>query len=149
MPVTREQVLAHLYPDEPDYEGAAQLGPETLPHLMQLVQEGDPDLASKATSLAGVIEAEDSAEVIDTAARSSDPVIRVAAAEALGNIREIPDTLMQGMLNDEDVGVRKLALRALERQQPAGYKQKAQQMAANDSNSVLRGTAARVADQLP
>src|SRR5215208_2613382 len=44
MTVTREQVLAQLYPDEPDYEGAAQLGPEALPHLMQLIEEGDPDL---------------------------------------------------------------------------------------------------------
>jgi hypothetical protein len=34
MTVTREQVLAQLYPDEPDYEGAARLGPEALPHLM-------------------------------------------------------------------------------------------------------------------
>jgi HEAT repeat protein len=149
MTVTREQVLAQLYPDEPDYEGAAQLGPEALPHLMQLIEEGDPDLASKATSLAGVIDAAESIEAVDKAARSPDPVIRVAAAAALGNLSEMPDPLAQGMLNDEDVGVRKLALRSLERQQPAGFKQKAQQMAANDPNPVLREYAARVAEELP
>ena len=148
MTVTREQVLARLYPDEPDYEGAAHLGPEALPYLMQLVEEGDPALASKATSLASVIEAAGSAEVVDKAARSPDPVIRVAAAAALGNLSEMPGPLAQRMLNDEDVGVRKLALRSLERQQPSGYKQKAQQMAANDPNPVLRETASRVADQL-
>src|SRR5215217_4071796 len=138
MTVTREQVLAQLYPDEPDYEGAAQLGPEALPHLRQLVEEGDPDLASKATSLAGVIDAAGSAEVLDTAARSSDPVIRVAAAGALANLSEMPSPLAQTMLNDEDVGVRKLALRSLERKQPAGFKQIAQQMAADDPNPILR-----------
>ena len=148
MTVTREQVLAQLYPDEPDYEGAAQLGPEALPHLMQLIEEGDPDLASKATSLASVIDAAESIEAVDKAARSPDPVIRVAAAAALGNLSEMPDPLAQGMLNDEDVGVRKLALRSLERQQPAGFKQKAQQMAANDPNPVLREHAARVAEEL-
>jgi HEAT repeat protein len=149
MAVTREQVLAQLYPDEPRYEQAAQLGPEALPHLMQIVQEGDPGLASKATSLAGRINAAGSAEVLGAAARSSDPVIRVAAAAALGNLDETPDPLAQSMLDDEDVGVRKLALRSLERQQPAGFKQKAQQMAANDPNPVLREHAARVAHQLP
>ena len=117
MTVTREQVLAQLYLDEPDYEGAAQLGPEALPHLMQLIEEGDPDLASKATSLASVIDAAESIEAVDKAARSPDPVIRVAAA-ALGNLSEMPDPLAQGMLNDEDVGMRKLALRSLERQRP-------------------------------
>ena len=149
MTVTREQVLAQLYPDEPDYEGAAQLGPEALPHLMQLLQEGDPDLASKATSLASVIDAAESIEAVDKAARSPDPVIRVATAAALGNLSEMPGPLAQSMLNDEDVGVRKLALRSLESQQPAGFKQKAQQMAANDPNPTLREHAARVADQLP
>ena len=149
MAVTREQVLAQLYPDEPRYEQAAQLGPQALPHLMQIVQEGDPGLASNATSLAGVINAAGSAEVVGAAARSSDPVIRVVAAAALGNLSEMPDPLAQGMLNDEDVGVRKLALRSLERQQPAGFKQKAQQMAANDPNPVLREYAARVAEELP
>jgi hypothetical protein len=149
MTVTREQVLAQLYPDEPDYEGAAQLGPEALPHLMQLIEEGDPDLASKATSLAGVIDAAESIEAVDKAARSPDPVIRVAAAAALGNLSEMPDPLAESMLNDEDVGVRKLALRSLERQQPAGFKQKAQQMAANDPNPILREHAVRIADQLP
>jgi HEAT repeat protein len=149
MTVTREQVLAQLYPDEPDYEGAAQLGPEALPHLMQLVEEGDPALASKATSLASVIDAAGSAEVVDKAARSPDPVIRVAAAAALGNLSDMPGPLAQSMLNDEDVGVRKLALRSLERQQPAGFKQRAQQVAANDPNPVLREHAARVAEKLP
>jgi HEAT repeat protein len=149
MTVTREQVLAQLYPDEPDYEGAAQLGPEALPHLMRLIEEGDPDLASKATSLASVIDAAESIEAVDKAARSPDPVIRVAAAAALGNLSEMPDPLAQGMLNDEDVGVRKLALRSLERQQPAGFKQKAQQIAANDPNPVLREHAARIAEELP
>jgi HEAT repeat protein len=149
MTVTREQVLAQLYPDEPDYGGAAQLGPEALPHLRQLVEEGDPDIASKATSLASVIDAAESAEVVDTAARSPDPVIRVAAAGALGNLSEMPGPLAQSMLNDEDVGVRKLALRSLEKQQPAGFKQNVQEMAADDPNPMLRELAVRVADQLP
>jgi hypothetical protein len=36
MPVTMEQVRAFLDPEEPDYQQAAQLGPEALPHLEEL-----------------------------------------------------------------------------------------------------------------
>ena len=46
MPVSMEQVRAHLDRDEPDYPAAAQLGPEALPHLRQLAQGDDPMLAS-------------------------------------------------------------------------------------------------------
>src|SRR5215210_4823467 len=101
MAVTREQVLAQLYPEEPRYEQAAQLGPEALPYLMQIVQEGDPGLASKGTSLAGIINAAGSAEVLGAAAGSSDPIIRVAAAAALGNLDEMPLPLAHSMLDDE------------------------------------------------
>jgi HEAT repeat protein len=149
MTVTREQVLAQLYPDEPDYEGAAQLGPEALPHLMQLVEEGDPNLASKATSLASVIDAAESAEVVVTAARSVDPVIRVAAAAALGNLEEMPTPLVESMLNDEDVGVRKLTLRSLETQKPMGFKPKVQEVAESDPNMTLRQLASQIVDKLP
>ena len=55
MPVTMKQVRAALDPEEPDYEKAAKLGPEALPHLEKLISRKDPNLASKAASLAGMI----------------------------------------------------------------------------------------------
>jgi hypothetical protein len=150
MAVTREQVLALLYPVEPRYEQAAhQLGPEALPHLRQIVEEGDPELASKAAFLAGVVNAAGSAEVLAAAAGSSDPVIRVVAAGALGHLDEVPSSLAHSMLDDEDVGVRIWALRSLESQQPAGFKQKVQQMAADDPSVALQEIASRVVDELP
>jgi HEAT repeat protein len=149
MPVTIEQVLAQLRQDEPDYEQAANLGPEALPHLARLVEEGDPELAPKATYLAGFINAEQSSEVVKMAARSSHPVVRVAAAAALSNLEEMPTSLVERMLDDEDVGVRKLALKSLEKKRPVGMKRKAREVAENDPNVVLRGFASRVADRLP
>jgi HEAT repeat protein len=149
VPVTMEQVLAQLYPDEPDYEQAAQLGPEALPHLVQLVEKGDPALASKATYLASVINAEQTAEIVEKAARNPDPVVRVAAAASLGNLEEMPTPLVESMLNDGDVGVRKLALRSLETQKPTGFKPMVQEIAEGDPNMSLRQIASRVANELP
>ena len=149
MSVTIEQVLAQLRQDEPDYEQATNLGPEALPHLARLVEEGDPELAPKATYLAGFINAEQSSEVVKRASRSSLPVVRVAAAAALSDLEETPTPLLESLLDDEDVGVRKLALRSLERKRPVGFKRKAREVAENDPNEVLRRFASRLADQLP
>lgn len=148
MTVTREQVLAYLYPDEPHYAEAVRLGAEALPHLRQLVEEGDPELASKATALASIINTEQSIEIVDLAARSPDPVMRVAAAISLSNLSGVPAPLAESLLKDEDVGVRKLTLEALENQKPFGFKSKVQEVARNDPNEVLREIANRVANQL-
>jgi len=149
MTVIREQVLAYLYQDEPHYAEAAQLGAEVLPHLRQLVDEGDPELASKATALASIINTDRSVEIVDVARRSPDPVVRVAAAVSLSNLSGVPAPLAESMLKDEDVGVRKLTLEALENQKPFGLKSKVQEVAKNDPNEVLREIAGRVAKQLP
>jgi|SRR5215217_2537352 len=143
-----EQVLAQLYPDEPDYERSAQLGPEALPHLMQLVEEGDPELASKATYLASLINVQGSAEVVEKAARSTDPLLRVAAAASLSNLEEMPTPLVESMLNDRDVGVRKLTLRSLETQKTIGLKPKVEEIAEGDPNISLRQLASRIANEL-
>src|SRR5215216_3962598 len=149
MTVIREQVLAYLYQDEPHYAEAAQLGAEALPHLRQLVEEGDPELASKATALASIIDTEQSVEIVDVASRSRDPVVRVAAAVSLSNLSGVPAPLADSMLKDEDVGVRQLTLVALENQKPFGFKAKVQEIAENDANVALRELASRVAEQLP
>lgn len=149
MTVTMEQVLARLNPDEPNYTQAAQLGSDALPHLKRLVEEGDPGLASKATYLASVINAEGSAAIVELAARSPQQVVRVAAAGSLGNLKDIPSSLATSLLNDEDVGVRKWTLKVLEIHRPAGIKTKVQEIADSDSDTALRQLASQIINQLP
>ena len=75
-------------------------------------------LASKATYAASLIEG--GADVVEAAARSEDPVVRVAAAAAVRNLPsgQGPRMLRQ-LATDEDAGIRKVA-RASERGLPAG-----------------------------
>ena len=80
MPVTMEQVRAALDPEEPDYEKAAKLGADALPHLAKLIARKDPNLASKAASLAGMIKDERAVRVVEKAAKHEDVRVRVAAA---------------------------------------------------------------------
>jgi hypothetical protein len=109
MAVTMKQVRAVLDPEEPDYASGAALGPEALPHLDALVNAGDQMLASKAAYLASLIADPRSADVVQKAARSANPAVRVAAAAAAPNLKAGGEEVLRGLAGDPDGGVRKVA----------------------------------------
>ena len=110
MAVTMKDVRAVLDPDEPDYQEAAKLGAEALPHLEVLVSSDDSMLASKATYLASLIKDAKSAEIVGRAARSDDPAVRVAAAAAAANLAaSSASAVLLQLVTDRDPGVRKVA----------------------------------------
>lgn len=114
MVVTKEQVLAVLYPDEPNYNEAAKLGPEALPHLDNLVKGDDPHLAAKATSLASHIQYKESMDVLRSAAQSKQAVVRLAAAVGSRNLKVTGiDSILESMVNDRDDSIRKYAMKSL------------------------------------
>ena len=115
MAVTMKDVRAALDPEEPDYEKAAKLGREALPHLKVLVSTDDnPLLASKATFLASLIKDTKSAEIVERAARSNDPTVRVAAATAASNLPVAgASAVLHELITDPDAGVRKVARKAV------------------------------------
>lgn len=115
MAVTMKDVRAALDPEEPDYEEAAKLGRGALPHLEVLVSTDDNTmLASKATFLASLIKDAKSAEIVERAARSNDPVVRVAAATAASNLTAAAaSAVLHELITDPDAGVRKVARKAV------------------------------------
>jgi HEAT repeat protein len=112
--VTKEQVLAVLYPDETNYNEAAKLGPEALPHLAKLVKGDDPHLAAKAASLASHIQDKGSVDVLRSAAQSKHAVVRVAAAVGSQNlkVRGI-NSVLELLTNDSDESIRRHATKSL------------------------------------
>lgn len=90
MTVTMEQVRQVLEPEEPDYAAAARLGPGSLPHLRELAEGADPMLASKAVYAASLLDGDQGGAVVAGAARSADPVLRVAAAAPRPTCRPTP-----------------------------------------------------------
>jgi hypothetical protein len=110
MAVTMNDIRGALDPEEPDYQEAAKLGPDALPHLEVLVSSGDAMLASKATYLASLIKDAKSADIVRTAAHSTDPVVRVAAASAAANMPASGSSdILVDLVGDPDPGVRKVA----------------------------------------
>jgi hypothetical protein len=113
MATTEAQVRAYLEPEEPDYQAAASaLGAEALPVLERLVRDADPLLASKAAYLASMIPGERAERVLEQAARSDHPTVRVAAAAGIQRRPDVSDDLANALAADPDPGVRKVAAKA-------------------------------------
>lgn len=144
MPVTMDDVRAVLTGEEVDYTSAAGLGPEALPHLEELVRSADPLLASKATYLASLIRDGRSVPIIELAAQRPEPAIRVAAAAGLTNLQEQEASPLMGLLiEDGDVGVRKVALKSAAAFASPAMDERMQRVAARDPEPALRELATR------
>ncbi|MBI4784131.1 MAG: hypothetical protein HY785_22865 [Oscillatoriophycideae cyanobacterium NC_groundwater_1537_Pr4_S-0.65um_50_18] len=114
MSVTIDQVSAQLNLDEPDYGKLALLGAEIVPFLKQLTLGTDAMLASKAVYLASLIQSEQSPSVVAAGISSPEVLVRVAAASAARNLpKALSINLFDSLLDDRDVGVRKVALNSI------------------------------------
>ncbi|WP_026423055.1 hypothetical protein [Actinokineospora inagensis] len=88
MPVTLQHVRQRLSTAAVDYESAAELGDDALPHLAELVGDTDTVLACKALYLVSLIGGPRSNEIIAGATEHTDPIVRIAASAALRNLRQ-------------------------------------------------------------
>ena len=152
MTVTMQDVRSRLDADEVDYSSAARLGPEAMPYLAELSSGTDAMLASKATYLASLIGGEGAAQVVETAANRPESAVRVAAAAGLRNLgAQAAEPLADRLLEDHDVGVRKIAVRSVAGMGPL-MAARIDRVAREDAEPVIRELARQVApptDQPP
>jgi hypothetical protein len=148
MAVNLNQVRKALHVEEPDYATAAKLGAGALPHLKKLVRGDDPMLASKAAYLAGLIDADGSADVVAEAAESDRVVVRVAAANGAAHVSGASPKLYEGLLGDSDPGVRKAGLRSVGLAERGDLKALVRKIAAGDTVEPIRQLAAATAKKL-
>jgi HEAT repeat protein len=139
MPVSMDQVLEILEAEEPDYARGVALGPDVLPQLATLAEGPDPGLAAKAVSLAALVQDQRSTAILETAARSPEPIVRVAAAHAASNLPdEAGAGVLLSLLDDQDVGVRKVALSSVGDAASEELRTKVAQLSESDDVSELR-----------
>ena len=138
MPVTDEQVRAQLEKEEPDYPAAAQLGPDALPVLEKLARGADPLLASKAAYLASMISHAGAAKVLEAAAQSPHPTVRVAAAAGLQKMPAVAEHVVIGLVDDRDEGVRRVALKSVRGKMTPAVRGHVEEKAAREGNPAMR-----------
>ena len=143
MAITMKDVRVWLDPEEPDYAGAKSLGPAALPFLLELVRGGDLGLASKATYLASLIRSDKSVEVIEAAAATNEPILRVAAAAGLQNLTPVHAArVLNTLKSDPDPGVRKVMVKSASRVSSPGIAAVLKQIARSDPEPFVRKTTA-------
>jgi HEAT repeat protein len=146
--MTMEQVRAFLDPDEPNYATAAvELGPDAMPYLQELAGGDDPLLASKAVYLAGLIGGDEAQPILNDAVEHSDPTVRVSAAASVQNLDdERALELGRRLLDDDDLGVRKVAVNAAAQIESADVRGALQKQVRSDQDEVIRSMADRLGD---
>jgi HEAT repeat protein len=146
MAITMQEVRAWLDPDEPNYAAAARsLGPAALPLLLELVRGGDLGLASKATSLASQIQSDKSVEVLEAAAATTEPILRVAAAGALQHLKQAhAERVLSALKADPDPCVRKVMVKSAAQVRSPRAAAVLKQMSASDPEPFVRENAAAV-----
>lgn len=150
MAITMKDVRFWLDAEEPDYAGAKRkLGAAAVPYLLELVQGGDLGLASKATYLASMIKSEQSAAVLEAAAATNEPVLRVAAASGIRNLPKVQaERVLDLLRNDPDAGVRKVVLKSAVRLRSPQVAAKLQQMVETDPEPFVRELAASTVKEM-
>lgn len=149
MPISMKDVRAHLDPDEVDYPEAQKLGPEAVPFLVELFEGHDLGLASKAVYLASLIPCSESFALLQKAAASSDPVLRVAAASSIRNLPEVDAEKMMNLLSkDADVGVRKVVLNSIAKFKSPSFKKQVLEMSKKDPESFIRDLAVSIEQKM-
>lgn len=139
MALSVDDVRVFLDPDEPDYERVRDLGPDALSALAQLVQGTDAMLASKAAYAAGVIGTPAAVTVLEHAARSPVPAVRVAAAAAVGELTpHLGAPVLLALLGDGDSGVRRQALGSAAGRSDPALRSRIQQLSQTDPVARLR-----------
>lgn len=113
MSMTYDEVVQHLNLDEPRPGAGRHLDAHTVPHLERIIREGHPQLSVKAALALSVAGAAGHRELVRELAEDRRPIMRVAAARAAATLDDRPrERVLLRLLDDEDAGVQKEAIRA-------------------------------------
>jgi len=158
MPKTKEEIIKIFHRAYADYAKLIDsLDDEDYPIVESLIDDNNPYLAGKVVSYIGLLKTQKALSGLAIAARSQNPSIKAVAAHALKNFTNFPEaiSLIEKLLDDRNVGVRKFALRTVDvalRTVDAAklviVKNKVQQLSLNETNERMKILSGRVRDNL-
>ena len=155
MPVSRDDVLALLDSEEPDYRAAAiAVGVDGLEVLATLVEDADASLAARAASLVAAIAmdsaaAQQTVPLLASAAEHADPGVRAAAALGASRVGAAAVSVITTCLADDDAGVRLIAFRGLSVPLDASVAAAVSGVAAADPEPAVKDKAAAIVARSP
>ena len=149
-----KEIIQILSADEPDYSSiASKLAEEDYAAINKLTKNRSSAIATRAIICLGPRGSEKSMDAIVSAAKSNNPVHRLAAAQALSKMKGVssnPDAvkLLDDLLEDKHIGVKKFALKATGSVRIPALKEKIRKVSQSDQNDRIKKLAHSVLDQL-
>src|SRR5262245_59555831 len=113
----QKEIIQLLHADEPDYASiTSKLTKEDYETINRLARHRSTPIATRAIICLGHLGSEKIMDGIVAAANSDKPLFRLTAAQALSKMKDISSnteavTLLDKLVKDPDVGVRKFALK--------------------------------------
>ena len=138
-----DQLIAYLQQEETNYAEAAKLGDAAMPLLKEIIKGSDERMASKATSLAGMINSDQKTDALTEAAKHPSVVVRVAAAAAAAELNsDQAEKVLQHLIDDTDIGVSKYTLKSIKAKNLSrNFQDKLQKISDNSPNESIKSMA--------
>lgn len=143
MPAKLEQIRAQLSaiePDEGTYDG---IGSSDVPVLAQLLQDDEPWMAARAVFALSRVPDKSAVTILSKAVADPRQEVRVSLAASVGRLTpEEGSELLLRLLDDEDLGVRKFAVRSVAGTHDAPVHAKLRALGSQDPALPIREVAA-------
>jgi HEAT repeat protein len=141
-----EKVVAFLQQEETDYSEAAKLGEAALPFLKSIIMSNDERMASKATSLAGMIAGDKKIDALKEASKHPSVLVRIAAAAAAKELTaDQAEQVLTPLMNDDDIGVSKFTLQSIRSKNISGrFRERLAEISEKNSHDGIKTLAADV-----
>jgi len=149
-----KEIIRILGADEPDYPSIiSKLTKEDYLIVNKLTKNRSSAIATRAIICLGWLGSEEFVESIAPAAKSEDPSLRVAAVQAFGKIKganknQLVVNLVNGLLDDKEVAIRKFALKTTGIAGISTLKEKIKQISENDQSDKIKKLAGEVLQKL-
>jgi HEAT repeat protein len=138
---TKDEIKKMIDLDEPEYPIiVSKLTADDIPILIELSGDANMAIATKAVSCLGLMNTDKAVEGIKIAVAHNNPVMRVAAAHALKNSATLPSAvkLIDTLLDDQDIGVRKFALKTVDHSNIKSLKAKVKAMGDKETTDLMK-----------
>jgi HEAT repeat protein len=139
MAMTLEQLRNQLSAIEPSDSTYAGIGPAEIPLLVELLQDEEPWMASRAVFALSRVPDSRAVAALARAAGDARQEVRVSVAASLRSLRpsDANDVLLR-LLGDAELGVRKFAIQAISGTHDAAVHAKLRDLEARDPASAIR-----------
>jgi hypothetical protein len=151
MAISEKDLLFALSNEEPQYfEILAKLDEKAIAYLSVLSKGKDTMLATKAIFLAGIYNKPSGNAIVESAAKSTVLLKRIASASALEYMpEEKRNKLAEKLIDDPDISIQKLVIKATGNSKSAKLREKFTKLSKDSPSKFIRDLISALPQPMP